>query len=122
MSTLVVDISERASHGDRIVFRLTLEKRRIYRVPQIPCRVRVLEGIAWVTFDDEDYLVWAGRSMDLEKSKYNALISALGDETLVFEVDSREPILYEHFMSGLARLTLPRRRGLAELARQAIPW
>lgn len=119
MSTIVVAISERVSTSSKLVLHLTLGRRRVYRVPRTPCRLRVLAGAAWVTFDGEDNVVWAGRSIDLESPEYGALVSAIGEEDLVVEVSTRTGVAYDQFMRGLAEISAGQPRGLAVLTRRS---
>ena len=120
MSTIVVAISERTSNSSRLVFHLTLGRRRVYRVPRTPCRLRVLEGAAWVTFDNEDHVVWGGQSIDLDAPDYDALVSAIGEQDLVVEVTTRTAVAYDHFMHELAEISTRQPRGLAALARRSV--
>ena len=49
--------------------------------------LRVIAGKAWITFDGEDRLVLAGQEIVLEPDLDAAIMSALGDESLVYRIN-----------------------------------
>jgi len=63
------------------------EVRRIARAGQ---RLRVVAGGAWVTFAGQDAIVLAGQTIALEPGTDAAVVSALGDEPLVYRVIGTE--------------------------------
>lgn len=48
--------------------------------------LRVISGSAWITFDGEDMTLEAGQHMVLEPGEDRAVVSALGDEPLVYRM------------------------------------
>ena len=48
--------------------------------------LRVVSGNAWITFDGEDKTLLAGQHMVLEPGGDVAVVSALGDEPLVYRI------------------------------------
>jgi hypothetical protein len=89
-----------AAYNSLAVKRLTLETPFSKRASQVLLepgavhilsaqrskRVRVLMGAAWISYGGKDILVEAGHQVRLSTAQQNALISALGNETLVYEV------------------------------------
>ena len=63
------------------------EVRRIARAGQT---LRVVAGGAWVTFAGQDTIVLAGQTIALEPGADAAVVSALGDEPLVYRVTGNE--------------------------------
>jgi hypothetical protein len=70
----------------------------------------VISGVAWLTFDVEDRFVWAGKSIHLESNRNGALVSALGNEPLVIEIENQDSLSYDCLLAGFSRVsTAPRR-------------
>jgi hypothetical protein len=49
--------------------------------------LRVVSGKAWVTMDGEDVVLQPGDEIKLSRGKYDAVVSAAGDEPLVYEFE-----------------------------------
>jgi hypothetical protein len=49
--------------------------------------LRIVSGTAWVTMDGEDMLLKPGDELKLAFCKHNALVSATGNEPLVYEFE-----------------------------------
>jgi mannose-6-phosphate isomerase-like protein (cupin superfamily) len=49
--------------------------------------LRVISGKAWVTMDGEDVVLKPGDELKLSRGKYDAVVSATGDEPLVYEFE-----------------------------------
>jgi hypothetical protein len=75
-----------AERADRIL-RLTLIRGEALRVPRTVSRLRVLSGVAWVSFEGEDILQGRGEVLSLPGgSRHDAVISSTGDDPLFFEI------------------------------------
>ncbi|NMB53802.1 MAG: hypothetical protein GYA15_03795 [Leptolinea sp.] len=49
-------------------------------------RIKILSGKAWVTFKGQDFLLCNDESLDIPKTANGAIISAVGNDALFFEV------------------------------------
>jgi len=49
--------------------------------------LRVISGNAWVTMDGEDVVLKPGDELKLSRGRYDAVVSATGDEPLVYEFE-----------------------------------
>jgi mannose-6-phosphate isomerase-like protein (cupin superfamily) len=93
MSTVAVDLVfnnfVRAAHRESertSVLRVALLHGEMLRVPRSSDRLRILSGSAWVTFGGKDFLLESGEQLTLPKTRYGAVISAVGGDALLFEV------------------------------------
>jgi hypothetical protein len=66
--------------------RLILYKNEIFHLPQACQEIRVLAGCAWLTLDGQDIILTRGDQLWLAKNRDFALVSALGQNPLIFEV------------------------------------
>jgi hypothetical protein len=66
--------------------RLMLYKNEIFHLPQTCWEIRVLSGCAWLTLAGRDIILTQGDQLSLAKNKDFALVSALGQNPLVFEI------------------------------------
>lgn len=55
-------------------------------LPRADQVVRVISGCAWVTLNQDDLIIRSGERMTLYPGKYAPVISALGDNQLVYEI------------------------------------
>ncbi len=70
----------------QLVQRLVLYPGELYRVPvryQLLC---VITGMAYVTQARRDRIVRSGQKMGLDSTADVALVSAIGDEAVIFEL------------------------------------
>ena len=67
------------------VLRLALRRGEVLRLPRLQ-NVRVLSGRAWVSYAGIDYVVEPSCRLGLGRSKESAVVSALGEGGLLFEV------------------------------------
>jgi hypothetical protein len=56
------------------------------RLPGSSRNMLVLSGKAWVSFGGEDYILGSGDSLSVAEARDGAIISAVGEEDLFFEV------------------------------------
>ena len=49
--------------------------------------IRIVSGTAWVSMDGEDTILNPGEELKLSHGKYNAVVSATGNEPLVYEFE-----------------------------------
>ncbi|MBZ0298487.1 MAG: DUF2917 domain-containing protein [Anaerolineae bacterium] len=47
--------------------------------------LRIVSGTAWVSMDGEDMILNAGEELKLSHGKHQAVVSATGDDPLVYE-------------------------------------
>lgn len=66
--------------------RLVLLAGEQIRVPRKQRFLRVVSGRAWVSYDGKDHDLTSGQGLALENRKDSAIVSAMDDESLVFEV------------------------------------
>lgn len=68
--------------------RLSLVKGEVMSVKIVPhqARVHVLTGHAWISYEHEDYFLSYGEEITLPPSKFDAIITALYDKPLMFEL------------------------------------
>jgi|FLYN01.1.fsa_nt_gi hypothetical protein len=53
-------------------------------------KISVIFGIAWISWQGQDFVVRQGESLSLRPDKYDAVISPLRGERLIFEVETPE--------------------------------
>ena len=73
------------SATDERAFRIVLLPGELLRVPKKHRAIRVVSGSAWVSHNGHDQALSAGDIMPLERTRYEALISAEG-QTLFLEI------------------------------------
>jgi len=66
--------------------RLTLEPSEVHRLNPVPSGIRVLSGVAWITWKGEDIVLNAGQVIRFSPGRSNPIISAVGQGTLVVEM------------------------------------
>lgn len=66
-------------------FRIVLLPGELLRVPKKHRALRVVSGSAWVSHNGHDQALTAGDIMPLERTRYEALVSAEG-QTLFLEI------------------------------------
>jgi mannose-6-phosphate isomerase-like protein (cupin superfamily) len=49
--------------------------------------LRIVSGTAWVSMEGEDIVLNPGEELKLSHGKYNAVVSPVGDEPLVYEFE-----------------------------------
>lgn len=75
-------LSRRASGGAQ----LTLESNEIHRLNPLPPGIRVLSGVAWITWQGEDIVLNPGQAIRFSPGGNNPVISVIGRGTLVVEM------------------------------------
>jgi hypothetical protein len=75
-------LSHRASAGAQ----LTLEPREILRLNPIPPGLRVLSGMAWITWKGEDIVLTLGQEIRFSPGGNQPVLSAVGQGTLTVEM------------------------------------
>ena len=66
--------------------RLTLEQSEVHRLNPVPPGIRVLSGIAWITWKGEDIVLNPGQAIRFSPGESNPVISVIGRGTLVVEM------------------------------------
>jgi len=68
--------------------RLKLAKGEVMSVKILPhqARVHVITGQAWISYEREDYFLSYGEEITLPPSRFDAIITALFDKPLTFEL------------------------------------
>lgn len=67
--------------------RIWLENGVVHRmVVRRSTRLKVLQGMAWISHNGKDITLRAGQTTPLAASRQGTLVSPLGEEPLVFEV------------------------------------
>jgi len=66
--------------------RLALESGEVHRLNPVPSAIRILSGIAWLTWKGEDIVLNAGQAVAFTPNGYNPVISSVGKQTLVIEM------------------------------------
>lgn len=64
---------------------IRLEPWQQRRLPNSVVRIRVIQGMAWVTSEGQDVIVREGETLALPKQPFPAVISALGAAPVLFE-------------------------------------
>jgi hypothetical protein len=49
--------------------------------------IRIVSGTAWVSMDGEDTILNPGEELKLSHGKYNAVVSPMGNQPLVYEFE-----------------------------------
>jgi hypothetical protein len=95
MSTATISIAfddfARSFHGGiarepMTALRLALLYGEQLRIPRSFERLRIVSGKSWVTFGGRDFTLLRGESLAISKAHGGAIISAVGGESLLFEV------------------------------------
>lgn len=76
----------RLVNSDSIQMRLIVYPGELFRLAQTGQRVRVADGRAWVSTQNQDVVLAAPEAVQLPVSSQAALVSAVGAQTLVLEV------------------------------------
>ena len=71
---------------DRSVRRIWLRYREQLHIPPSSKKISMLEGRAWVTMEGLDYVLAAGDCLSVCGKKGDAVISALGEDSIVIEL------------------------------------
>lgn len=71
------------------LLRLVLYKGEVYRVPQAGTRIRVLDGVAWVTIGQKDIMLIPGDTLNLSPA-YKSVISTMRNDPVTFEIWGQE--------------------------------
>jgi hypothetical protein len=64
----------------------TLQHNQSLRLPQQLQELQILSGAAWLTFAGQDIILNSQQILSIPKTKYGAVISAISQEPLVFEL------------------------------------
>jgi hypothetical protein len=65
---------------------LNLEPNEVQTLPRKYQKIRVIAGIAWITFRGEDFTLFSGDTFLVTPSRVTAVISGLGRLPLTYEV------------------------------------
>jgi hypothetical protein len=66
--------------------RLTLEHNEVHRLNPLPQGIRVLSGMAWITWKGEDIVLNSGQTMRFSPGGHHPVISAMGPGMLTVEM------------------------------------
>jgi hypothetical protein len=66
--------------------RLALESGEVHRLNPIPSGIRILSGIAWLTWKGEDIVLSKGQALAFTHNGNHPVISSVGKNTLVIEM------------------------------------
>lgn len=66
-----------------------LERHEQHRLPNAALRLRVTQGIAWITSQGQDVVLHAGESLDIPRQRFAAVVSTAGAAPTAFEVQRR---------------------------------
>jgi hypothetical protein len=69
-----------------LLMRLMLQPKELFRLTPVSRSLKVVAGAAWVTANGQDIFLASGESLSLPPHGDVALISALGNNTLILEV------------------------------------
>lgn len=72
--------------GDYGVLRIALLYGEEFRLPRASKWLQVLSGIAWVSLCGKDHILNGGDCISIDKAKGGAIVSALREESVVFEI------------------------------------
>ncbi len=75
-------LSHKASGGAR----LTLEQNEVHRLNPVPQGIRVLSGLAWITWKGKDIVLNPGQTIHFSHGGYYPVISAVGPGSLTVEM------------------------------------
>ncbi|HLP89526.1 MAG TPA: hypothetical protein VK184_13160 [Nostocaceae cyanobacterium] len=64
----------------------TLQHNQSLRLPQQLHELQILSGSAWLTIAGQDIILNSQQVLSIPKSKYGAVISAISEEPLIFEL------------------------------------
>jgi hypothetical protein len=78
-------LSRRSASGAQ----LTIQPHEIHRFQPIPPGIRVLCGLAWITWNGKDILLAQGQTIQFESGKDDPVISPIGREAVVVEMLQR---------------------------------
>jgi hypothetical protein len=78
--------SKECFNPTHLLARMVLYKDELYHLPKANQRIQILSGCAWLTQAGQDFILPRGEKISLESAKDSALISALGQTPLVFEI------------------------------------
>lgn len=86
LSLLMNGVQRGAARPQDSALRMVLVEGEALRLPLPGLRVRVLSGTAWITQSGVDTLLKEGASFNLSAAADRAVISAIGNVPLLFEV------------------------------------
>lgn len=66
--------------------QVTIQRGEVYPVTLGYHALRVISGVAWLTQRGEDYVLEAGQLSLVEQMRGNALVSALNQQSVTFEL------------------------------------
>ncbi|MCC7207855.1 MAG: hypothetical protein IT323_11145 [Anaerolineae bacterium] len=88
--TSVVSSTLRVGRDDRVrpaadPAQLIALREGVYRAPDEVRTLRVLAGCAWVSLGSIDHILMPGEQLAIPRGAGSAVVSALGDNTLIVE-------------------------------------
>jgi len=69
-----------------LVARMVLYKGELFHLAKANQKIQILSGCAWLTLAGQDIILPRGEKISLGPAKDFALISALGQSPLIFEI------------------------------------
>lgn len=78
--------SKECFNPTHLVARMVLYKGELYHLPKANQRIQIVSGCAWLTLAGQDIILPRGEKISVDPAKDFALISALGQTPLIFEI------------------------------------
>ncbi len=82
--------SERYPAQAQLAQRLMFCRGELYRVPACYPLLRIQAGTAYVTQAGQDYILYSGQELFVDRADDVALVSGLGNEPVILELFSQE--------------------------------
>jgi hypothetical protein len=67
--------------------RINLTGQEVCRLPNMPMRIRIVQGIAWITSQQQDILARSGDTLDIPQQTHPVIISAANGAPMVCDID-----------------------------------
>jgi len=80
---MAVQAATYTDEGQDVVY---LEHRALHSVKRENQVLRIIQGVAWITFDAQDWFAEAGEFVALGMGYDEAVITSMGQSPLVYEV------------------------------------
>jgi hypothetical protein len=66
--------------------RIDLTGQEICRLPNTPMRIRIVQGTAWITSQQQDILARSGDTLDIPQQSHPVVISAVNGAPMVCDI------------------------------------
>ena len=86
MNSIFANFTTHVVNPGSTVLRLLIQPGEVYRLPEVGECLRVVTGLAWLTYQRRDVFLHGQETTCLPTSRETALISAIGKAPLVLEV------------------------------------